>query len=189
MRYAITPGQVGKPVGFRLIEDDWPLVDGETFTVDASVDVENAVLASDGVSVRPSTDTDRVDGAKAAQLALIEKQRLAGIEGGTVELDGVTYSTNDGFVTDLVQAITLIGAAQALNAKDAARLPAAIPSAIPVSDVNGTPVMLAYNDIVVLAGMASFHKLALLQAAQAAEARINAATTVHDVVVVDLEVL
>lgn len=62
MLYAVSPRGVGKPVGVRAINKDWPLADGETFTVtDWDVDY---VLADDGVSLRKATDSERDEMAK-----------------------------------------------------------------------------------------------------------------------------
>jgi len=53
-KFAITPRGVGNRVGARRIKDDWPLEDGEAFTVDGNTDVENMVLAADTVSLAPA---------------------------------------------------------------------------------------------------------------------------------------
>ena len=54
--YAITPRGVGKKVGARAIEDEWPLEPGETFKSDAWA--PNMVLAEDGQSLRPGTEAE-----------------------------------------------------------------------------------------------------------------------------------
>lgn len=51
MRWAVTLYGVGEAVGARAIEDDWPLAEGETFTVAAEAYRPGMVLADDGVSL------------------------------------------------------------------------------------------------------------------------------------------
>lgn len=52
--FAITPFEIAKPPGARAIQDDWPLIDGETFTWEADR-IDDLVLAEDEVSLRPGT--------------------------------------------------------------------------------------------------------------------------------------
>jgi hypothetical protein len=69
MRFAITPHGIGKPVGWRMIEEGWPLAQGETFTVDddgvGGATMPNKVLANDGVSLRLKTQAERDAEAQA----------------------------------------------------------------------------------------------------------------------------
>lgn len=51
--WAITPGNVADYVGARRIKEDWPLENGETFTV--AYYSPNMVLAEDGASLRYPT--------------------------------------------------------------------------------------------------------------------------------------
>jgi len=51
--YAIKPKGIGKIVGSRAIRSDWPLLEGETFTV--SECKETYVLAEDEGSLREGT--------------------------------------------------------------------------------------------------------------------------------------
>ncbi len=54
--YAITPNGVGKKVGARATRSSWPLLDGETFTVDKCEKTD--VLAKDGKSLRKGTEAE-----------------------------------------------------------------------------------------------------------------------------------
>ena len=51
MLFAIKPRTAGLPVSARAIEQDWPLADGETFTVETDDDIRDLVLAEDGKSL------------------------------------------------------------------------------------------------------------------------------------------
>lgn len=51
--YAITPKDIGEKVGARAIRPEWPLMEGETFTVESLN--EDDVLAEDEESLRPGT--------------------------------------------------------------------------------------------------------------------------------------
>lgn len=54
--FAITPKGVGKRVGARAIRPDWPLLEGESFTVEECKGTD--VLAEDGKSLREGTEIE-----------------------------------------------------------------------------------------------------------------------------------
>ncbi len=54
--WAITPFEVGAPVGARLINEDWPLAEGETFTVAEGGYSAGMVLAADEASLEPAPE-------------------------------------------------------------------------------------------------------------------------------------
>lgn len=56
MLFAVKPNGVGNPVGLRAVQKDWPLADGETFTIEiASVVATDAfALGGDERSVVPA---------------------------------------------------------------------------------------------------------------------------------------
>jgi len=54
--YAITPTGIGKKIKARKIKPDWPLAEGETFTV-LKCD-KTDVLAEDEKSLRPGTEKE-----------------------------------------------------------------------------------------------------------------------------------
>lgn len=72
-KLAITPKGVGEKVGFRTIQDDWPLGPGETFTVPEGTAVENMVLAADGLSLEAKTGLTPAEKLAAWQKILDEK--------------------------------------------------------------------------------------------------------------------
>lgn len=53
MHYAIRPKGVGRPVGFRAIDEGWPLAEGETFVVEEYPG--GMVLALNGTSLMPGS--------------------------------------------------------------------------------------------------------------------------------------
>lgn len=86
MKWAITPYGVGQPVGARFIRDNWPLVDGETFTVPEGAYSSGMVLAADGRSLDPAPAPVAPDAIDAVDIVLLKvafnhENRLRAIEG------------------------------------------------------------------------------------------------------------
>lgn len=80
MRFAITAHGIAKQVGWRMIEDNWSLAQGETFTVDddgvGGATMHNMVLGDDGVSIRRKTQAEM---DAEVQATTVEQARRAGI--------------------------------------------------------------------------------------------------------------
>lgn len=82
--WAIKTNGVGKQVGARAVQPDWPLAEGEAFTVDSWT--PGMVLAEDGVSLRdplPQDETPAVPTLctrRQGRLVLLEAEKLDTVE-------------------------------------------------------------------------------------------------------------
>ncbi len=107
MRWAITPGAIGAPVGFRGIRDDSELQPGEFAS---TTDPTGLVLANDGASLRLPTNAERLSPIKLQRQAYINTRRDATIASG-VAYNGWTFDTDPASVNNLTAAVAFIQAA------------------------------------------------------------------------------
>ena len=127
--YAITPFGAGQPVGARAIEPDWPLADGEAFTVADWHD--GLVLAEDGASLRlrqpddpPATPSIRTISRWAflCRLPMVKRKAIVAAVGTSATVDYWLHFTAAGPVNldhpDTISGIDELTAAGLLDRAD-----------------------------------------------------------------------
>src|SRR5688572_27183807 len=101
--FAIKPFGIGKPVGIRTINLDWPLVEGEQFKV-AADDIQilrTKVLAEDGLSLRPGTPQELAPRRLVPKSVIVDRLNAAGKLGAArVALDANLYARERWYAPD-----------------------------------------------------------------------------------------
>lgn len=173
MRWAITPGSVGQPVGFRGIKDDSDLQAGEFAS---STDPAGLVLDSDGASLRAPTNAERLAPLKRARQNYINDCREVAIASGA-EFNDWTFDTDERSVANLTAAVAFIQAApdygfpvpEAISWRDATNVDRAL-----------TPAQLVGLGAVIFTNVQTAHGIA-----RALKDAIEAATTEGAIAAVD----
>lgn len=178
MRWAITPGAIGAPVGFRGIRDDSELQPGEFAT---STDPAGKVLAADGASLRVPSSAEQLTAVKIARLDYLRERRNRAIEAG-IEFNGRAYWTDRDAILDLASALVGFLALTLLPPQQVAQLP--VPQFVPWKTRSGY-VPHAPGELVLLYAAMSQYRLAQHQIEDTLIAAVNAASTVQQVHAVD----
>ena len=178
MRWAITPGAAGAPVGFRGIRTDADLQPGEFAS---SADPAGLVLAADGNSLRPPTQAEVLAVARLARLEYLKDRRNAAIETG-LQFNGRAYWTDRDAILDLASALIGFLSLSLLPPQDLAQL--AVPATVPWKTRSGY-VPHALGELVMLYAAMSQFRLAQHQIEEGLIAAVNAAQSLEVINAVD----
>lgn len=178
MRWAITPFETGRPIGYRMIESDDDLAPNEFASTN---DPQGKVLADDGTSLRDPTSAELLADAKAVRLEYLKERRNAAIELG-ITFNGRPYWTDRDSILDLASALIGFLAIGMLPPEQVAQLP--VPSAVPWKTREGY-VPHTLPELVLLYAAVSQYRLAQHQVEEQLIAQVTAARTADQVNAID----
>ena len=174
MPYAITPSAIGAPVAWRAIRAGWPLVDGETFTVDEHP--EGLVLADNRLSLRAPTNQEALAPQKQARQVYINRRRDMAVAAG-VAYGGNRYDTDSQSINNLTAAVAFIEAALRLN------MP--VPPTVSWRTADNVDVALTPGQLVEFGAVIFTQVQTAHMTARALKDQIEALTTAREIEAVD----
>ncbi len=173
-KYAITPRGEGKPVGWRLIEDNAPLSDTEPFSV--TFDPRGYVLDVGGTSLRAVSNAEVIAEEKEKKRVALREARERALGAG-VSYQGNVYDSDREAVTNVFQALQGLQAVASLPPEVQALLPGPVPETITWKLADNSYTDLTVQDLIFLMAILALHKQTQFAIEKSLLDALDAATT------------